>query len=440
MAAIPDNDEDRVAEIRARMPASGLFAGMTWQLSPRPLALPPKVMKEIYGLGRRLQLFLRACNEIYLRSVKGSLPGWIAEYLDAGKPDSVIDLGRASAFREGLPRVIRPDLLLGENGKLSMTEIDNLPGGIGLTAWLNKTYSELGYKVIGGPRGMIEGFKGIFDGPADVVISGESGDYRPEMEWMVREIGQGWEVEAAEDYQPRGRNVYRFFELFDLDAIHHSAELFGTAMKGDIDLSALPKAHLEEKLWSAVFWNPSLRDVWRSSLRGNHLEKLNELIPYSWIIDPAPIPHFAVLPKLGVNSWDDVGAFSQSERDFVLKLSGYSPDAWGSRSVRVGPDLPAEEWAKSVATAAAGVDENPWVMQEFRGTARIAHDFWNAESGRVEIAEWRARLCPYYFVGASGEAKKPSVVLGGILATLVPLDKKVIHGMTDGVLVPCIQG
>ena len=43
---------------------------------------------------------------------------------------------------------------------------------------------------------------------------------------------------------------------------------------------------------------------------------------------------------------------------------------------------------------------------------------------------WRLRLCPYYLV--TGE----KVELQGALATLCPMDKKLIHGMQDAVLVP----
>ena len=44
----------------------------------------------------------------------------------------------------------------------------------------------------------------------------------------------------------------------------------------------------------------------------------------------------------------------------------------------------------------------------------------------------RARLCPYYFVQSENE-----VNLGGILATICPADKKIIHGMKDAILAPC---
>jgi hypothetical protein len=43
----------------------------------------------------------------------------------------------------------------------------------------------------------------------------------------------------------------------------------------------------------------------------------------------------------------------------------------------------------------------------------------------------RARLSPYYFV--TGERAE----LAGVLATICPPDKKVIHGMRDAVMAPC---
>lgn len=44
--------------------------------------------------------------------------------------------------------------------------------------------------------------------------------------------------------------------------------------------------------------------------------------------------------------------------------------------------------------------------------------------------EGRVRLCPYYFVNAKDE----SVSLGGVLATICPADKKILHGMRDAIL------
>jgi hypothetical protein len=48
--------------------------------------------------------------------------------------------------------------------------------------------------------------------------------------------------------------------------------------------------------------------------------------------------------------------------------------------------------------------------------------------------EGRMRLCPYYFVDDAAKTAN----LHGILATLCPADKKIIHGMKDAALLPCV--
>jgi hypothetical protein len=52
-------------------------------------------------------------------------------------------------------------------------------------------------------------------------------------------------------------------------------------------------------------------------------------------------------------------------------------------------------------------------------------------TAEIHAMAGRARLSPYYFV--TGEKAD----LAGILATVCPADKKVIHGMKDAIMVPC---
>ena len=47
----------------------------------------------------------------------------------------------------------------------------------------------------------------------------------------------------------------------------------------------------------------------------------------------------------------------------------------------------------------------------------------------------RVRLCPYYFVPKGTEETQ----LGGVLATVCPADKKILHGMKDAMMLPCIE-
>jgi len=94
-------------------------------------------------------------------SVKGKQPSWVARYLDAGKPAELIEFSRRKEIRDDLPRVIRPDLILTDEGYI-IAEIDSVPGGIGLTGWLNQTYSAFESEIIGGANGMLDGFRLCF--------------------------------------------------------------------------------------------------------------------------------------------------------------------------------------------------------------------------------------------------------------------------------------
>ena len=181
--------DERLSAIRAAFPKEGLFAEKQWLLSPDAFPIDKKSLADLEQLGHRLFVFQRACNQLYQLSVKGKQPEWVARYLDAGKPKELIEFSRRKEIRDDLPRVIRPDLILTEKGYI-IAEIDSVPGGIGLTGWLNQTYSSFDNDIIGGANGMLEGFRGVVPNGADIVISQESATYRPEMEWLAARLNQ----------------------------------------------------------------------------------------------------------------------------------------------------------------------------------------------------------------------------------------------------------
>ena len=177
-------ESEKLEAIRAAFPKEGLFAEKDWLLSPDAFPIEEKFLAELEQLGHRLFVFQRACNQLYQLSVKGKQPAWIARYLDAGKPAELIEFSRRKEIRDDLPRVIRPDLILTEQGYI-IAEIDSVPGGIGLTGWLNQTYSAFDSEIIGGAEGMLDGFKSVLPNGGDIVISQEAATYRPEMEWTA---------------------------------------------------------------------------------------------------------------------------------------------------------------------------------------------------------------------------------------------------------------
>src|SRR3954465_15650916 len=249
--------DDRLNTIRSSFPKEGLFAEKDWLISPDAFSLEEKFLTELEQLGHRLFVFQRACNQLYQLSVKGKQPKWVADYLDAGKPKELIEFSRRKEIRNDLPRVIRPDLILTDDGYI-IAEIDSVPGGIGLTGWLSQTYSQFEKEIVGGANGMLEGFQSVLPNGGGVVISEEAATYRPEMEWIsarLQERGLDLRVVAAENYEPKdGRGVYRFFELFDLPNIPKIDNLLRANAEGKIDITPPIKPFLEEKMWFALFW------------------------------------------------------------------------------------------------------------------------------------------------------------------------------------------
>ena len=485
---------DRLAAIRAALPAEGLFAEKDWLMSPEPFVIDSRLAEQLEKLGHRLNLFQRACNELYHRSVAGKQPAWIARYLDAGKPADLIAFSRRRETRADLPLVIRPDLVLTDDG-LTIAELDSVPGGLGLTQWLNATYAAFGtHDVIGGTGGMLDGFLKILGGGGTVLISQEAATYRPEMRYLARLSGgaimvadaesfspEGWQklaggetsprggtagsspenaphpdrgagtsaapagVDAgmgpvpgvlppANIHQPSGLSLYRFFEHFDLPNIPAAPAIMRAVADGTARITPPFKPYLEEKLWFALFWMRPLREYWRRELSERHFLELQKVIPYTWILDPEPLPQHAVLPGLDIQSWEELKTFSQKQRELILKISGFHETAWGSRSVVLGSDASGPEWSAALDAALAQAGQHPHILQRFHKGRLVDQPYLDPATGQIATMHGRVRLCPYYFV-LDGQAE-----LRGALATICPADKKLLHGMRDAIMAPTAVG
>ena len=443
MSAQNISPDETARFIRDQIPAGGLFAGLDWRISPAPFPLDQNLANEIESLGRVLLQFYRAVNLLYRKSVEGKQPEWVARWLDQGKPAGLIELQRSPAFKNELPRVIRPDILLTETG-FSITELDSVPGGIGLTAWLNLTYSKSELRtpnseIIGGADGMTRGFDSIFGDAKQVhiIVSEESATYRPEMEWLASQIqGSRFRVYGSgfADFAG-GDAIYRFFELFDLANVANWKRILELAAAGKIRLTPPPKPVFEEKMLFALLWNRNLQSFWRQELGEGFLGRLKKMIPYTWLVDPAPLPPHAAIPELNLTDWQQLKTLSQRERDLILKVSGFSEHAWGARGVYLGSDLSHADWSAAVDRAITGFSSSPFVLQSYEKPRLVEAEWFDFGRSQTVPMKGRARLCPYYFVAGEGDSARPQ--LGGVLATICPADKKIIHGMRDAILAPC---
>ena len=300
---------------------------------------------------------------------------------------------------------------------------------------------------------MLKAQLGQHTGCIAILLSEEAKDYRPEMTWLTARLRViGVDAYCVEPRQVRFTEeglrithegidqpialIYRFYELFDLLNIPKS-ELVQYAVKKDrVAVTPPYKPALEEKLAFALLHHPALRPFWEQALGQEVFLHLTTIMPRTWILDPAPIPPSATIPGLAMSeravmNWRDLATATQKERHFVIKPSGFSELAWGSRGVSVGHDMPQHEWAAAIDKALASFPKTPYILQEFHKGRLYDLDYFDPISGDMNRMSGRARLSPYYFV--SGE----TIELAGILATVCSSDKKVIHGMKDAVMVPC---
>ena len=449
-----------------------LFENKTWRTSPMAFPLDAQQVAEVELIGQACYDFYRAYETLYLRSAtdKNLLRNrelkapWVAEYLDRGKPTALIEHARSKALRGSTPMVVRPDLLMTDNG-FALTEIDSVPGGIGLTAFLNRLYTGVhGDTLIGaGEQDMIEAFYQALRSRAPsvmapyiaILISDEAATYRPEMKWIAEQLratGRRVHVHHTDDVMPLGDSIcvlmngemqqvdviYRFWELFDLANVSIAEHLLKAGHESLLRLTPPMRPFQEEKLNLALLHHHILEDFWKENLPKASYRVLKRVIPQTWVMDAVDLPPNAVLdaPLIGgkpMTCWSQLADASKKERNLIIKISGFHETAWGARSVTLGSDSSKADWQGAIEEAVAMADTSLHILQTYEKPRRLRHPVYR-DDGSIYQMEGRVRLCPYYFVDEAAKRAE----LHGVLATLCPADKKIIHGMKDAALLPCV--
>lgn len=453
MHALPEN------VIKTAFEKTPFFSGKTWRYAHEALTLPEGLESELPLIGAAALEFYKAQEKLYVASFSGKKilrngnlrADWVAPLLDRGKPPRLIAHQRSRALAGTLPPVIRPDLLVCEDG-FALTELDSVPGGIGLTAYL--------YRLYGGTDIMPKlFFSSVTENPAAriaVAVSDEAADYRNELEWLAGELcALGANVHVCHPNeltisengvflrQEKIDTIYRFFELFDLGNVAEIEALFAAVEQGAVNVTPPMRPFQEEKMSLALLHHPALFPYWEEALGCEYFALLRKIVPETWVVEPVPrdgLPAAAVLhaPTCDgrpIRDWTELAAAARRDRNLVLKASGFCENAWGSRSVTIGADASQREWSEAISQALDSAEKKNslYVLQRFRKPARLPYMAFD-DTGRSVPASGRARICPYYFVEGRGVHAKAK--FGGALCTLCPPDKKIIHGMSDAVFLP----
>ncbi len=461
--ACVERSEGRASSRVCESVAQELVTGGIWQedapghlVSPAPFPLSQTEVAVLRDLGPALLLFYRALNRLWF----GRGHDWAKAWLNRGKPEWLLEAARMGHFKQHLPVLIRPDLILGRS-QMWITELDSVPGGAGHAAAMARAYAREGFSVLGGAEGIPTFFAvamrclaGRQDPVVALVVSDESEDYRPEMFWMARALCEAGLAAACvhprevifeeeglglllEGSRRRIDVLWRFYELFDLRNVPKSELILYAARKRKVRVSPPFKPFLEEKLALALLHHPLLEEFWEAEM-GQHFAVLRSLVPPAWVVDPSPVPPHAEISGLRfrgrpVRDFMELSEATQSERRLVLKPSGFSPLSWGARGVVVGHDVSREVWTQALENALRSFDSTVYILQEFREGRRVEVPTCDVRDGREGLLRGRTRLCPYYYVC------EERAELAGVLATVCSEEKKLIHGMRDAVMTVCSE-
>ena len=425
-----------------------------WRVAPKPFELDNERRASLSGFGHLMARFYWAADRIYEASTLDAGISFVAEYLDAGKPASVVQYGRHPRFRDQLPLILRPDLLWTSQGFVA-SEFDAIPGGAGLLTGMENAYREMGHDV---PRtgeafrDALLAFHGA--GAVAIVVSDESSAYRPEMNYLAS-------VLSSEDLPilclrpedlsvgPSGvfagtiriGTVYRFFELFDLDNVPNGHKLLRAAMAGQVRITPPPKAHLEEKMWFSLLRHHALEDLWRKFMGAHPYEDLLKYIPETHILDSRPLPPQGIIrgiTKKGrdVSSFAELHDLPRGERQYVVKPSGFSELAWGSRGISLGRELSTKSWGETLTAALQDFPKRTHILQRYHYSVLEQVSYCDVLRDTEVSFAAKIRYCPFYFL----PSRKAGIRQGGVLVTACPAEKPLIHGMTEAVMVPVSSG
>jgi hypothetical protein len=451
-------------------PEPSFFLDKTWQQGPIPFAPQGHGLTELTDLLGQLQVagqaFYKAQSLLYHKSHQGAplqrnghqaTPAWIAELYDRGKPSWLVAHGRSPGLRRRLPALIRPDLIWTARG-WQLTEWDSVPGGLGLTLYLQQRH---GLRAAQDP--LADFYKALTADPAlprfpqvVVAVSQECSTYRPEWDWIVK----GWQalgVRAlcvpAEDLRCEGQAVWvkqgcnlhkvdllvRVFELFDHANIPAFRALLAAEAQGHVTCSPPMLHYQEEKLSLALLHHPQLQAYWAEQL-GSALHRwLQQRVPPAWVMDWShlPLPPLAHLwaPATAhgpIGSWEALGALGRHQRPWVIKISGFHPTAWGSRGITIGPRSSTQHWQAALGKTRMLSASCLHILQDYLPPKAYLYPQERMPMAQGELPitlpSWHSiRLSPYL---TSDQA------LLGALTTLCPPDALYVHATPRAILVP----
>jgi hypothetical protein len=380
---------------------------LSWWIAEDAFDLPPETIETLRRGGEALDRFFSVANGLFY-----SEP-WIQKRLEKRISPNYRLLNQAQ--RENLPRMPRPDVILDHAWRPKFVELEITVGSRADTALMAEEYRLDERRHHSGLVKSYAGFiKKHWPGKTLALVTAPHSffldlpdDARAFASMLRRE---GLDVVVLTDetlpyLRFDGRQLLlcrrtgapipihimdRFIDIYEIAEMQHpglAAILDAYLAEAVIDVNTC-KQFLDEKDWMALFWEPGMRETWRTELGEEYDRLLRDLIPRTWLVHAGQEVELAGaggerVPILSL------GDLRPEERQLVVKESGTSTTSSGAQSLKVLSEMSGQEIHRLIRNLVKS--SIPFIIQETIDSPRVSFTALDPYNDRV-ITQHGARL------------------------------------------------
>ena len=370
---------------------------LPFRVSPEPFVLPSSVATTLAQDCQDISA-LYAGLHLVLPEIQSVSP--IVQKLFSGDRAPLIEY----AMSKPNHLFIRPDMILTDKGPI-IAEVETSPFGLGLSCFLDQAYRNAGYNPIGN-------YQKYFDQIADklcadgkekflcISYTDHTANYKGQLEYLASQMQRpnlDVVVRHVDDIQTDGTKlsldgkevdyVYRGFYL------HESKEtpiVNSIVNRHSQQMIPNPNAFIEEKAIMALLWDPALEPTFRHLLGSRCFDNLRRIIPPTFIVDSS---HFPENFPANITSWEQLATLPRSQRQYVLKSSGFSSDSSWGKSVKFLDEVSAQKCQDLIQQALTG--NGLYVLQVFEEGTKMPVNYCDFAKSQLQTMNGRVRFTPY---------------------------------------------
>jgi hypothetical protein len=362
---------------------------LPFKKSPTPFYLNEIQIDELNNLGKILVQFMDVVEELYQTN------DVVKTILQKGKPDLFLN----EKFKNDNYLFYRPDLILTDSG-FKICEIETSPFGLGLSAFLNDAYQQLNYEMLPTSETLKKYFQQHLPKKGLMIYSEKTKSYREQLQYLADKVisinKDDWAVININDDNiyaliDQADAIYRCFYLDEYlsDSQVNNIIKYLQQTKSEVVFPSLTP-FLEEKSILGLLWDERLIKIFHQKLGESNVHFLQKLVPTTWILNEEK----HCIKSFPAQNSKEFSQLPQSQRKYVLKVSGFSKEASWAEGVHFLHQKSQADVEKILNIAQEDKSKH-YVLQEFIQAKKFKMKYVGNDND-AQLMMAKIRLTPYF--------------------------------------------